>query len=88
MRVLHPWAMLKALERATALRCKVRQGIFGRWFIFHADNDHLGWTGSTWADCDCDGAPHQFQISNFETQAEAIEEALAAGLVVLTDAAA
>lgn len=53
--------------------CRLRQGIFGRWFIFHPEHDEA-WTGARWEICSADGVPTgQFQVCNFASQQEARE---------------
>lgn len=53
--------------------CIIRQGIFDRWYIFHAWNITKAWSGSRWVSCSCDGTPHLVQVCNFTTDEEARE---------------
>lgn len=52
----------------------VREGAFGRFFIFHCMNDHLAWSGSRWVACTPEGLcapPDNIQVCNFATKDEA-----------------
>lgn len=52
--------------------CRIRQGLFGRWYIFHPGTLAKGWSGSQWAGCSEDGYPTgMFQVCNFESEQEA-----------------
>jgi hypothetical protein len=52
-------------------KCQLRQGIFGRWFIFHWIDPVLAWSGSEWTFCLTDGTPRGVQVCNFESEQEA-----------------
>lgn len=54
-------------------RCVIRQGILGRWFIFHPQDIASAWSGSRWVFCGTDGIPVQggVQVCNFENEQEA-----------------
>ena len=54
-------------------RCRLKQGIFDRWFIQHPHNIVKAWSGSQWVPCSVDGTPYMVQVCNFETEAEARE---------------
>lgn len=55
--------------------CRIRQGLFGRWYIFHPDEgDAQAWSGARWVPADTDGIPiGKFQVCNFESEEEARE---------------
>lgn len=52
----------------------IRQGLFGRYFIFHQANDLLAWSGMRWVSCTPEGLPtppDKTQVCNFESEEEA-----------------
>lgn len=51
--------------------CRIREGLFGRFYIFHPTRDDLAWSGSRWVDCSPDGLSRETQVSNFETEQDA-----------------
>jgi hypothetical protein len=58
------------------------RGIFDRWFIQHANNEHLGWSGSSWVPMSPEGVPTgDVQVCNFETMKEAAGYCQQAGLI-------
>lgn len=63
------------------MNCKVRQGVFNRWYIFSAIDPFLAWGGSGWIFCAKDGRPLGVQLCNFETEDEAREYCREVGLV-------
>jgi hypothetical protein len=61
-------------------KCKLRQGLFERWYIFHPHNIVLAWSGSRWVACFPDGLPRETQVCNFATEQEAREACREYGL--------
>jgi hypothetical protein len=52
--------------------CRLREGIFDRWYIFHPTRDDLAWSGSQWVPSSPEGLPTgSFQVCNFFTEQEA-----------------
>lgn len=52
---------------------RVKQGIFGRWYVFHPLFDGAAWSGLRWVECTPEGFPiGQAQVCNFETEDEAV----------------
>jgi hypothetical protein len=63
--------------------CRIRQGAFGRWYIFHAIFDFAAWSGSRWAPCLGNGLPAaDVQTSNFDTREAALACATSQGFDV------
>lgn len=55
------------------MNCRIKLGMFDRWYIFHPSEDSFAWTGSRWA-MTVDGFPAGgVQICNFATLEEAEE---------------
>lgn len=54
--------------------CCIKIGLFGRWYIFHATDDLLAWSGSRWVACSSAGFPlGNVQVCNFASLKEAAE---------------
>jgi len=53
--------------------CRIRQGIFDRWYIFHPTNDSMAWSGSHWVGCCFNGLPYNVQVCNFDSEDQALE---------------
>jgi hypothetical protein len=56
--------------------CVLREGIFGRWFIFSPERPLIGeraWSGSQWVMCSPEGVPLGVQVCNFETRQDAVD---------------
>lgn len=55
-------------------RCRIRQGLFDRWYLFHPLSDEMGWSGSRWVACNPRGLPTgDVQLCNFASEQEARE---------------
>lgn len=66
------------------MKTRIRQGLIGRWFLYHETDDYLAWSGSRWVGVTESGLPTQgVQVSNFETEQEAVDYAREHGFEVL-----
>lgn len=64
------------------VRADIKQGLFGRWFLFDPTNPLRAWSGSRWEPCTRRGIPTGMtQVCNFETKEDA--EDYAAGCMEL-----
>jgi hypothetical protein len=62
--------------------CRLRQGLFDRWYIFYPSSEPRAWSGSRWVPANPNGIPTgQFQVCNFSTEEEAREYCREHGLV-------
>jgi hypothetical protein len=57
-------------------RYRIRQGLFGRWYIVHPYLDDAAWSGSRWVSVSEQGVPTGgVQVCNFNTAEQAQEYA-------------
>lgn len=64
------------VKREGSMKARIRQGLLGRWYLYHATDDYLAWSGSRWVGATQHGIPTEgVQVSNFETEQEALDYA-------------
>jgi hypothetical protein len=39
------------------VKVRIKRGLFGRFYIFHPENDRAAWSGGRWVSAEEDGAP-------------------------------
>jgi hypothetical protein len=67
--------------------CRLRLGIFNRWYIFHPHNITKAWSGSSWVPSSVDGFPTgDVQVCNFVTERSARDYCRENGLEPIDDA--
>lgn len=71
--------------------CRIREGLFGRFWISHPSQipPYLGWSGSRWVTCTEDGLgikPDDTQVANFDTEEEARNYCREVGLEPIDEA--
>jgi hypothetical protein len=58
------------------MNCRLNQGLFDRWYIFHPTDDRRAWSGSRWVPVSEQGLPAGgVQVCNFESEQAAAEYA-------------
>lgn len=56
------------------MKCRIKEGLFGRWYIFHSVLDDAAWSGSRWVSATELGVPTGgVQVCNFATAKDAAE---------------
>lgn len=62
------------------MKCRIKKGLFDRWYLFHPIDDTLAWSGSQWASCALDGSSvGGTQIANLGTVKAAFDYAKQCG---------
>ena len=82
------WELMRDLKKVLMREhvghpVRLRQGIFGRWFILHEKLDDAARSGSRWVSVSENGMPTGgVQVCNFATEDEAAKYALEHGMTL------
>ena len=65
------------------MKTRIKQALLGRWYLFHETDDKKAWSGSRWVGASHGMPTEGVQVSNFDSEEDAVNYAREHGFEVM-----